>query len=47
VSLSENLDISAPAGRTVLTVLGALAEMVQSLIIERALSLKLRGVKGA
>jgi len=35
VSLSENLDTSTPAGRMVFTVLGAVAELERSLIIER------------
>ena len=33
MSLSENLDTSAPAGRTLFTVLGADAELERSLII--------------
>lgn len=35
VSLSENLDTSTPAGRMVFTVLGAVAELERSLIVER------------
>jgi DNA invertase Pin-like site-specific DNA recombinase len=35
VSLSENLDTSTPTGRMVFTVLGAVAELERSLIIER------------
>src|SRR5215469_3831990 len=35
VSLSENLDTSTPGGRMVFTVLGAVAELERSLIIER------------
>jgi DNA invertase Pin-like site-specific DNA recombinase len=35
VSLSENLDTSTPAGRMVFTILGAVAELERSLIIER------------
>ena len=35
VSLSESLDTSTPAGRMVFTVLGAVAELERSLIVER------------
>ena len=35
VSLSESLDTATPAGRMVLTVLGAVAELERSLIVER------------
>src|SRR5215471_4383922 len=35
VSLSESLDTSTPAGKMVLTVLGAVAELERSLIVER------------
>lgn len=35
VSLSENVDTSAPTGKMVFTVLGAVAELERSLIIER------------
>ena len=35
VSLSESLDTATPAGRMVFTVLGAVAELEHSLIIER------------
>ena len=35
VSLSEQLDTSTPAGRMVFTVLGAVAELERSLIVER------------
>jgi DNA invertase Pin-like site-specific DNA recombinase len=36
VSLSESLDTSTPAGKMVLTVLGAVAELERSSIVERA-----------
>jgi DNA invertase Pin-like site-specific DNA recombinase len=35
VSLSESLDTSTPAGKMVFTVLGAVAELERSLIVER------------
>ncbi|MCU1317281.1 MAG: putative serine recombinase [Candidatus Acidoferrum typicum] len=35
VSLSESLDTATPAGRMVFTVLGAVAELERSLIVER------------
>ena len=35
VSYSEQMDTSAPAGKTVFTVLGAVAELERSLIVER------------
>ena len=35
VSLSESLDTSSPAGKMVFTVLGAVAELERSLIVER------------
>jgi DNA invertase Pin-like site-specific DNA recombinase len=35
VSLSENVDTSTPTGRMVFTVLGAVAELERSLIVER------------
>jgi DNA invertase Pin-like site-specific DNA recombinase len=35
ISLSENLDTSTPQGRMVFTVLGAVAELERSLIVER------------
>jgi DNA invertase Pin-like site-specific DNA recombinase len=35
VSLSESLDTSIPAGKTVFTMLGAVAELERSLIVER------------
>src|SRR5260370_20400759 len=35
VSLSEQLDTSTPAGKMVFTVLGAVAELERSLIVER------------
>src|SRR5207245_5885525 len=35
VSLSENVDTSTPTGKMVFTVLGAVAELERSLIIER------------
>jgi DNA invertase Pin-like site-specific DNA recombinase len=38
VSLSESLDTSTPAGKMVFTVLGAVAELERSLIVERVKS---------
>ena len=35
VSLSESIDTSTPAGKMVFTVLGAVAELERSLIVER------------
>jgi DNA invertase Pin-like site-specific DNA recombinase len=35
ISLSESLDTSTPAGKMVFTVLGAVAELERSLIVER------------
>jgi DNA invertase Pin-like site-specific DNA recombinase len=35
VSLSESLDTATPAGRMVFTVLGAVAELERSLVVER------------
>ena len=35
VSLSENVDTSTPTGKMVFTVLGAVAELERSLIVER------------
>jgi resolvase-like protein len=35
VSLSEQVDTSTPTGKTVFTVLGAVAELDRSLIVER------------
>jgi DNA invertase Pin-like site-specific DNA recombinase len=35
VSLSENVDTTTPAGKMVFTVLGAVAELERSLIVER------------
>jgi DNA invertase Pin-like site-specific DNA recombinase len=38
VSLSESLDTSTPAGKMVFTVLGAVAELERSLIVERVMA---------
>jgi DNA invertase Pin-like site-specific DNA recombinase len=38
ISLSESLDTSTPAGKMVFTVLGAVAELERSLIVERVKS---------
>src|SRR5271156_54900 len=43
VSLSESLDTSTPAGKMVFTILGAVAELERSLIVERIKS----GMKNA
>src|ERR1700739_956172 len=47
VSLSEQMDTTTPAGKMVFTVLGAVAELERSLIVERVRAgLRKRGAKG-